>query len=104
MSVGTVFRPYLVFSYEGFGFNYKPLVKIREEDTYIHTYIDIYLLTYLLTAWSRVLLENLTGLHLVKKFPAFYVTRKSITAFTNARQLSLSLSSSIRSIPSHPTS
>jgi hypothetical protein len=28
--------------------------------------------TYLLTKWSRVLLEKLTGLQLVKKFPAFY--------------------------------
>jgi hypothetical protein len=27
---------------------------------------------YLLTPWSRVLLEKLTGLQLVKKFPAFY--------------------------------
>jgi len=27
---------------------------------------------YLLTPWCRVLLENLTGLKLVKKFPAFY--------------------------------
>jgi hypothetical protein len=27
-----------------------------------------YLLTYLLTPWSRVLLEKLTGLQLVKKF------------------------------------
>ena len=30
-----------------------------------------YLLTYLLTARCRVLLEKLTGLQLVKKFPAF---------------------------------
>jgi hypothetical protein len=30
--------------------------------------------TYLLTPWSRVLLEKLIGLHLVKKFPAFYGT------------------------------
>jgi len=30
-----------------------------------------YLLTYLLTPWCRVLLENLTGLQLVKKFSAF---------------------------------
>jgi len=29
---------------------------------------------YLLTPWSRVLLEKLTGLQLVKKFPAFYGT------------------------------
>ena len=35
-----------------------------------------YLLTYLLTAWSEVLLEKLTGFQLVKKFPAFYGTRR----------------------------
>jgi hypothetical protein len=29
---------------------------------------------YLLTPWCRVLLEKLTGLQLVKKFPAFYYT------------------------------
>ena len=29
---------------------------------------------YLLTPWCRVLLEKLTGLQLVKKFPAFYGT------------------------------
>ena len=45
---------------------------------------------YLLTPWSRVLLEKLTGLQLVKKFPAFYGTRKFITVFTSARHLSLS--------------
>jgi hypothetical protein len=49
-----------------------------------------YLLTYLLTPWNRVLLEKLTGLQLVKKFTAFYGTRRFITAFTRARQLSLS--------------
>ena len=32
-------------------------------------------LTYLLTPWSSVLLENLTGFQLVKKFPAFYGAR-----------------------------
>jgi hypothetical protein len=31
-------------------------------------------LLHLLTPWSRVLLEKLTGLQLVKKFPAFYGT------------------------------
>jgi hypothetical protein len=30
--------------------------------------------TYLLTPWSRVLLEKLTSLQLVKKFLAFYGT------------------------------
>jgi len=37
-----------------------------------------------LSAWSRVL-EKLTGLQLVKKFPAFYGTGKFITAFTIVR-------------------
>jgi hypothetical protein len=42
------------------------------------------------TPWSRVLLEKLTGRQLVKKFPAFYGTRRFITALTRARHLSLS--------------
>jgi len=48
------------------------------------------LLTCLLTPWNRVLFEKLTGSQLVKKFPAFYVTRRFITAFTSARHMSLS--------------
>jgi hypothetical protein len=36
----------------------------------------------LTTPWSRVLLEKLTVTQLVKKFPAFYGTRKFITVFT----------------------
>jgi hypothetical protein len=43
------------------------------------------LITYLLTPRSTVLLEKLTGFQLVKKFPAFYGTRRFITAFTSAR-------------------
>jgi len=39
----------------------------------------------------------------VKKFPAFYGTRRFITAFANARHLSLSWARSIQSIPPHPT-
>jgi hypothetical protein len=42
------------------------------------------------TPWSRVPLEKLTVSQLVKKFPAFYGTRRFITAFTRARHLSLS--------------
>jgi hypothetical protein len=45
--------------------------------------------TYLLTAWSRVLFENLTGLELVQKFPAFYGTRRFITAFTSVHHKSI---------------
>jgi hypothetical protein len=36
---------------------------------------------YLLTPRSRVRLEKLTGSQLVKKFPAFYATRRFISAF-----------------------
>jgi hypothetical protein len=43
-------------------------------------------------------------LELVKKFPAFYGTQRFITAFTSAHQLSLYWTSSIHSIPPHPTS
>ena len=60
--------------------------------------------TYLLTPWCRVLLEKLTGLQLVKKFPAFYGTRKFITALTSVRHLSLSWASPIQSTYPHPTS
>ena len=60
--------------------------------------------TYLLTPWCRVLLEKLTGLQLVKKFPAFYGTRRFITALTSFRQLSLSWASPIQSIYPHRTS
>ena len=49
-----------------------------------------YLLTYLLTPWCRVLLEKLTGLQLIKRFPAFHGTRKFITALTSVRHLFLS--------------
>ena len=59
---------------------------------------------YLLTPWCRVLLEKLTGLQLVKKFPTFHGTRRFITARTSVRHLSLSWASPIQSIYPHPTS
>jgi hypothetical protein len=59
---------------------------------------------YLLTPQSRVLLEKLTGLQILKKFPAFYGTRRFIAAFTSTRHLSPSLASSIQSILPHHTS
>ena len=39
---------------------------------------------------AHPILKNLIGPQLVKKFPAFYETRRLITAFTKARHLSLS--------------
>jgi hypothetical protein len=49
-----------------------------------------YLLTYLVTPCSTVLPEKPIGSQLVMKFPAFYGTRRYITAFTNARHMTLS--------------
>ena len=63
-----------------------------------------YIYTYSLTPLCRVLLEKLTGLQLVKKFPAFHGTRRFITALTSVRHLSLSWASPIQSTYPHPTS
>ena len=60
------------------------------DDTPITGSLILYLLTYLLTPWCRALLEKLTGLQLVKKFPAFHGTRRFITALTRVRHLFLS--------------
>ena len=62
------------------------------------------MLAYLLTPRCRVLLEKLTGLQLLKKFPAFHGTRRFINALTSVRQLSLFWASPIQSIYPHPTS
>jgi len=47
---------------------------------------------------------KLTGFQLAKKFPAFFGTRMFITAFTNARHLSLSWARSFKSMSPYPTS
>jgi len=60
--------------------------------------------THLLNPCSTVLLEKLTCSQLVKKFPAFYGTRRFITAFTSAPHLSLSWTTSIQSMLPHSTS
>jgi len=70
----------------------------------ITQHLEIHCVVYLLTPWCRVLLENLTGSQLVKKFPAFHGTRKFITALTSVRHLSLSWASPSQSINPHPTS
>jgi len=57
-----------------------------------------------ITPWCRVLLEQLTGLQLVKRFPAFHGTRMFITALTSVRHPSLSWASPIQSIHLHSTS
>ena len=66
--------------------------------------MTILIIRMVLTPWCRVLLEKLTGLQLVKKFPAFYGTRIFITAFTSFRHPSLSWASPIQSTYPQPTS
>ena len=71
----------------------------REKKSFMICFLEL-----LLTAWYRVILEKLTGLQLVKKFPKFHGTRRFITALTSVRHLSLSWTSQIQSIYPHPTS
>ena len=56
------------------------------------------LLTYLVTPWCRFLLEKLTGLQPVKKFPTFHGTQRFITVLTSVHHLSLSWASPIQSL------
>ena len=84
----------LVCRYQGFG----------EASIFVFIIRVVQESAYLLTPWSTDLIETLTGFQVVKKFLAFYGTRKFITAFTSARHLSLYWASSIQSIPPHPTS
>ena len=51
--------------------NRNTLSSTTERQRTSHRTYTTYLLTYILTPWCRVLLEKLTGLQLVKKFPAF---------------------------------
>jgi len=78
----------------------------RQKDRSYETNEDVQavslIITYLLTPWCGVLLEKLTVLQLVKKFPAFQGTRRFITALTSVCHLSLSWASAIQSIYPHP--
>ena len=59
-------------------------------------FFNTFVLTYSMVqspSWEA----NLTGLQLVKKFPAFHGTRKFITALTSVHHLSLSWASPIQS-------
>jgi len=102
----------LVSHTEGRVFEYRVLKKIFEpkrgeltgKGGRLRNELFCALYNYLPTPFSRVLLEKLNVLELVKKFPALYGTRRFITAFTSARHLSLFWANSIQSIPSHPTS
>ena len=52
-----------------------------------------------LAPWSGILPANLTGPKLLKKFSAFYETRRLIAAYITACHLALSWARSIQSVP-----
>jgi len=58
---------------------------ISLHSNWIFHYLSI--IGHLYTSWCRVLLEKLTGLQLVKKFPAFHGTRRFINAPRSVRHL-----------------
>ena len=64
---------------------------------------SVIIIIIILTPRCRVLLEKLTGLQLVKKFPAFHGARRFITALTSVRHLSLSWANPFQSTYPHPT-
>ena len=79
-----------VFGYTNDYVQLPPLSVSETNSTRLYTLIhNLYsILQY--TPCSRVLHDKLTGSQLIKKFHAFYGTRRFITAFTRARHLSLS--------------
>jgi len=57
---------------------------------YVFQMVSCFHVLFILTPCSRVLVEKLTVSQLIKKFPAYYGTRRFITALTSAHHLSLS--------------
>ena len=87
-SIQFIIHDYNIRRYKLLGTETTHSLKATNSGIKVHTQLrDI---TYLLTPLSTVLLDRLTGSQLVKKFPAFYGTRGFITAFTSARNPSLS--------------
>jgi len=76
------------------------LLLLTKFDNTLHTCLTVDFLSLIL--WSRTLLEKLRVTQLVKKFPAFYGTRRFITVFTTIRHWFLSSANWIQSTPSHP--
>ena len=72
-------------------------VCVQGDPKHLLTYLLTYLPTH--TTWTSILPAKLTGFQLPKKFPAFYGTRRFITAVTSARHLSLSWARSISLCP-----
>jgi len=72
-------------------------LELMQQISSVNLHKHAYLLTHSLH--EAVLFQKLTGSQLLKVFPAFYGTRRFITAFTKTRHLSLSWARSIQSMP-----
>jgi hypothetical protein len=66
-----------------------PCSLMSEEELHLHQRHSISVLTTKPAPCNKVLVDKLTVTQLVKKFPAFYGTRRFITVFTTARHWSL---------------
>jgi len=91
-------------NFKGLRTNLPQVITTNGMKSTLRRHTNFYLTINLLTPWYRVLLEKLTGLQLVKKFPAFHGIRRFITALTSVPHLSLSWANPIQSIYPHPTS
>jgi hypothetical protein len=88
-------------------------LEINQDNIVASRWIFLYIFVYFVVYWypadikksyfhtprSRVILEQLIVSQLVKKLPAFYTTRRFITAFTTARHMFLSRASPRYPIP-----
>jgi hypothetical protein len=80
MITSTRHRQKLVWYYGGI--NFAPATGHRQ--------LSLCCSSLYITPWSRVIPKKITDPKLIKKFPAFYETRKFIPGFTNAYRLFLS--------------
>jgi hypothetical protein len=90
-------NPFLLRIQPNLGLTYRNVLRINCHCRNSHLYQEN--ITSLRTPWSRVLPEKLKRPKLLKKLPAFYGTRRFISAFTRARHLSLSWARLIQSMP-----
>jgi hypothetical protein len=70
--------------------NIRRIKKLKHYKLFCKVNLTYYLHNNKFTVWNKILLDKLTVTQLVKKFLAFYGTRRFITVLTTARQWSLS--------------
>ena len=100
---------WLAISHGNIQGNSNATTTVRWRKPSMHSFTNVvrsvtFIRIYLLTPCNRGLPEKPTSPQVVRKFPAFYGTRRFITAFTKADHVPLSWATSIQSMPSQATS